>query len=573
MITLSIESSAPHFVTTDRYNRFKKILQQPTSMLNTDSALFKPWLKLIHCQLPTATGSELIIADDLCPQIAELLTDALQPVAALGSVANPLAAITARLAGQNLHTLHLVAHGQAGAFSLGGQRIDAELLRANADLLAQWQVQRIALWSCSVGQDAEFIRLLSELTGAQVFAAEQPLGKLNNTHNWQLNHGFNQNPFSLTILANWSYQLATYNFSNAYEVIKANTPAGKESNTHDFDHTAGLGAVTVNDDVNSRYFSGNDVSAIGIMIGNTEYYGWISRPIKANGIVRGFYFWTDEDFTDLAKAQADGNSDGDRNVLDNRGFILVVDQAYFDGLGFKSGNIKNVGSSSDRVDSALNALIQPEVKLTAVADTSITIEAGGISNGTAGSDATGNALTNDTGTAPSKSVTHIGTTAANETVASNSTKDSNFTTVTGQYGSLKIGADGSYNYAISDQNNAAIQALRTTANTLTDTFTYTVTDSTGLKSSTTLTITIQGANDAPVANNDYNVAKESLLTDGTEYTVADSVGKIAAGNVLNNDTDVDGYSETKAIAGVFASATSGAVTTQSGIAQLTFTVG
>ncbi|MDP3877737.1 MAG: VCBS domain-containing protein [Methylobacter sp.] len=557
MITLSIESSAPHFVTTDRYNRFKKILQQPTSMLNADSVLFKSWLSLIRSHLPTLSSAELIIADGLCSQIAELLTGALQPVAALGSVDNPLAAITARLAGQNLHTLHLVAHGQAGTFNLGGQRIDAELLRANADLLAQWQVQRIALWSCSVGQDNEFIRLLSELTGAQVFAAEQPLGKLDHTHNWQLSHGFNQNPFSSTTLANWSYQLATFNFGAAYEVLKDRTPAGKESNTHDFDSAAKFASVTVDDqNVDSRYFSGNDVYAVGLKIGGSDYYGWISRPIKVGGVVKGFYFWTDTQFTSLAAAIADGNTDGDRDVTDNRGFILVVDETYFNNLSPISGTIKNVGSSSDRVDSALNALIQPEVKLTAVADTGIATEAGGINNGTAGSDATGNALTNDTGTALSKTITEIGTTAADQTVASGSTSTTG-TTVTGQYGSLKIGADGSYSYAISNQLDAAIQALRTTANTLTDTFTYTVTDSNGLKSSTTLAITIQGTNDAPVANNDYNVAKESLKTDGTEYTGTDLVGKLAEGNVLSNDTDVDRYDETKTITGT---STSGSAT-------------
>ncbi|MFO0528802.1 MAG: cadherin domain-containing protein, partial [Planctomycetota bacterium] len=53
-----------------------------------------------------------------------------------------------------------------------------------------------------------------------------------------------------------------------------------------------------------------------------------------------------------------------------------------------------------------------------------------------------------------------------------------------------------YTYTV-DNSNAAVQALRTSGNTLTDTFTYTMRDAAGLTSTTQVTITIQGANDAP----------------------------------------------------------------------------
>ncbi|MDP3055037.1 MAG: VCBS domain-containing protein [Methylobacter sp.] len=516
MITLSIESSAPHFVTTDRYNRFKKILQQPTSMLNTDSALFKPWLKLIHCQLPTATGSELIIADGLCPQIAELLTDALQPVAALGSIATPLAAITARLAGQKLHTLHLVAHGQAGAFSLGGQHIDAELLRANADLLAQWQVQRIALWSCSVGQDAEFIRLLSELTGAQVFASEQPLGKLGRTNNWQLDTDAINAPFKAEILEQWEYQLAILSFINAYEMVYDlnndgqinNTErwAEKEQNTHYF-NTQSLGKATIDDNTNSQYFSGNDVSAIGINIAGKEYFGWISRPIKANGLVRGFYFWTDDDFVNLATAQNDGNTDGDRNVTDNRGFLLVVDQAWFDLQTTKStqytiNNTKDgilgaiqvavVGSSSDRVDSALNALVVPNSAPTPVSDV-LTVLEDSANN-------IGNVLTNDTD--PNNDPLTVTGFTINGTAG---TLGQAFTIT--NVGSFTLAANGAFNFTPVANYAGAVPAI-----------TYTVSDGNGGTASTTLSISITEVNDAPSGDNATIAVREGT---GYTFTAAD----------------------------------------------------
>src|SRR4051812_6589046 len=146
--------------------------------------------------------------------------------------------------------------------------------------------------------------------------------------------------------------MASFTFVNAYAVDVTRTPAAKEQNAYDFLPT-GLGAASISDN-GGQLFSGNDVAAIGINIGGTTYYGWISRPIKQNGQVKGFYFWTDTSFTSLATATADGNTDADGNVADNQGFILVVDQSYFDAIAVVGG-YKSVGSSSDRVDTALNS--------------------------------------------------------------------------------------------------------------------------------------------------------------------------------------------------------------------------
>ncbi|MGE4404512.1 Ig-like domain-containing protein [Pseudomonas sp.] len=345
-------------------------------------------------------------------------------------------------------------------------------------------------------------------------------------------------------------EFATLTFSNAYEVNAATTPAGKESNSHDFVFDA-LGQVIVNDAVNSRFFSGNDVSATAVTIGDTTYYGWISRPIKSGGVVRGFYFWTDADFTSLALAQADGNKDGDGDVTDNRGFLLVVDQAWFDGLDWKNeaANLKNVGSSSDRVDSALNALVGAPVAPVAVADTAngtpgtpggAALEAGASQSGSA---AVGNVLSNDT-SADSKRVTAVGTGSASQAVGAATTAD-NGTVVVGLYGTLTIGADGSYLYLVNDAN-PQVEALRSVSDTLVDTFTYRMTDAAGATAITTLSVTIRGANDAPLANDDYNTAKESIAGSG-QYGESDKTGSQAIGNVLDNDTDVDRYGESKTV--------------------------
>ncbi|TAN53603.1 MAG: tandem-95 repeat protein, partial [Methylococcaceae bacterium] len=157
----------------------------------------------------------------------------------------------------------------------------------------------------------------------------------------------------------------------------------------------------------------------------------------------------------------------------------------------------------------------------AVADTTTALEAGGNNNGTAGSNPTGNVLSNDTDvdTGDSKTVSAI----SGGTVG---------TAKAGTYGSLTLNADGSYSYAV-DNANAAVQALKSLSDTLTDTFTYTVQDAGGLTGTASLTVTIQGANDAPVAVADAATAVEA---GGVNNATA---GSNASGNVLSNDTDVD----------------------------------
>ncbi|MEM9726578.1 MAG: cadherin domain-containing protein, partial [Pseudomonadota bacterium] len=72
--------------------------------------------------------------------------------------------------------------------------------------------------------------------------------------------------------------------------------------------------------------------------------------------------------------------------------------------------------------------------------------------------------------------------------------------VTGTHGDLTLNGDGSYSYTL-DNSDPAVQALNI-GDTLTDTFSYTVTDEHGATSTATLTITVTGTNDGPVANAD-----------------------------------------------------------------------
>ena len=132
----------------------------------------------------------------------------------------------------------------------------------------------------------------------------------------------------------------------------------------------------------------------------------------------------------------------------------------------------------------------PNTPPTAVADTGDATEKGGINNATGGVAATGNVLTNDTDP-------NVGDTKTVSAVSFGATAGTLGTALAGAYGSLVLNASGTFTYTV-NETNSAVQALRLSTNTLTDVFNYTMRDTAGATSSTTLTITIHGANDAPV---------------------------------------------------------------------------
>ena len=168
--------------------------------------------------------------------------------------------------------------------------------------------------------------------------------------------------------------------------------------------------------------------------------------------------------------------------------------------------------------------------LAAVNDTATAIEAGTSLGSNVSKTAATGVLSNDSGTSPTVvGVQLVSDTSA--TIVSASTTSANGTSITGQYGTLVMGADGSYIYNV-DNSSPIVQALRTSGQTLTESFTYTITDATGSRTAN-LAITVQGANDAVTAVADTVLALEA------GGTANGSAGTNPTGNVLTNDTDVD----------------------------------
>ncbi len=108
---------------------------------------------------------------------------------------------------------------------------------------------------------------------------------------------------------------------------------------------------------------------------------------------------------------------------------------------------------------------------------------------------------------------------AGSIVAGEHVADGNLSTaISGQYGSLVLQPDGSYSYQLNN-NNPMVNALKD-GDILKEVFSYTLTDADGDRSSTTLTITINGNTDgAPAAtvvdHNGADVGDHSIAEDAT----------------------------------------------------------
>ena len=123
---------------------------------------------------------------------------------------------------------------------------------------------------------------------------------------------------------------------------------------------------------------------------------------------------------------------------------------------------------------------------------------------------------------------------SNSAVSSGSSYNSSGTAVTGAYGTLTIGADGSYKY-VAQSDISGFDA----GETLTDTFFYTVTDDNGSTKTASIVITLLGddgnTNNAPVARDDVGV----IVEDGT-LTITDGANANESGGSYNATGEYSG---------------------------------
>jgi VCBS repeat-containing protein len=236
--------------------------------------------------------------------------------------------------------------------------------------------------------------------------------------------------------------------------------------------------------------------------------------------------------------------------------------------GNASNTANDSGAQTNSVATLTITITGANDNPTAVADTASATEKGGVpgNGGTGGVDPTGNVLTNDTDVdAPNPSNPALnGETKTVQGVAANVQAGpltaNTGADVTGSFGKINIAADGSYTYTV-DNTNASVQALRTTAQTITDTFSYTMHDAAnvaGTTSTTQIVVTIHGQNDNPVANNDAANAQEQGGTNNgsggfnPSGNVLTAVGGSHSTAVADTDVDSAANGETQVVQGVAA---------------------
>lgn len=193
--------------------------------------------------------------------------------------------------------------------------------------------------------------------------------------------------------------------------------------------------------------------------------------------------------------------------------------------------------AGNQVAAFSNVTVVNPLVATAVADTVSATEAGGIHNATLGVDPSGNVLINDVG-GGTLTVTAVvaGATIDNTapSVDPGTTAVTGGTVVTGSYGTLTIGADGSYNYAVNN-SNATVEALAA-GQSLSETFSYEMTDGTGATATAAVVVTINGAADSPGPTLDP--AKSPVFTDETVGSTSVPVG--AVGTLVSQLVDIGG---------------------------------
>jgi len=208
----------------------------------------------------------------------------------------------------------------------------------------------------------------------------------------------------------------------------------------------------------------------------------------ANGLTGATptYTWYRGD-TDGAKTTVIGGNFSSYTLSnDDGGKYVTVEVSYTD----DEGTAETASGSSSQIQLGIVAPVANN-------DTGSATEAGGVDNATAGSNATGNLFENDTdanaGDTKALTALRAGSTEGLGTVGLLEGSDY---VVSGDHGTLRVDkTTGEYTYTV-NQWGWSVENLQS-GQTLTDSFNYTVSDSTDLSDTGVLTITISGANDAP----------------------------------------------------------------------------
>jgi VCBS repeat-containing protein len=278
-------------------------------------------------------------------------------------------------------------------------------------------------------------------------------------------------------------------------VAEAGLPAGSDAASTS-ETTSGTIAYTAPDGPATVTIDGVAVTSVGQTF--TGSFGTLTVTSIGNGSVGYSYTLTT-------------NTSGDATSED---FALVISD--------QDGDTTSGTLVIDIVDDVPTA----RADVDSVTEDGSTVADGNVITGANVADANTTDGVADTRGADGATVTAIGFGATVGTVG---------TSLAGTYGTLTMNADGRYSYALNN-DNPAVQGLDGD-DTLTEVFTYTITDGDGDPSTTSLTVTINGSDD-PITINGLNAEGPDRIVD--EDDLSDGSSPNAAALTQNGTFTVNG---------------------------------
>ncbi len=198
--------------------------------------------------------------------------------------ADAIPAITQLLSETGARSLALVAHGSPGVVQLGANPIDSDALALHRGLLQEWGVSEIALYSCEVGADNDFVARLGALTGAIVAASVMMVGSATKGGSWDLNLATSI-VFQPQLLAAYAHMLRVVDYDSNIS-ITSNRDSFKvgETATLTFTFTGVLAIAKFN--VEDITVTGGSLSELTIT-GNPKVYTATFTPTVTNNLIGG----------------------------------------------------------------------------------------------------------------------------------------------------------------------------------------------------------------------------------------------------------------------------------------------
>ncbi|MEM8504476.1 MAG: Ig-like domain-containing protein [Cyanobacteria bacterium P01_D01_bin.1] len=171
--------------------------------------------------------TSLVVVDSRVSDVSALVADASTQadVLLLSTERDAIAQITEALSQySHLSSLHIVSHGEPGRLHLGSAQLSLDTLGQHADSLEAWAEvlagKDILLYGCQVARGALghlFVRQLQQLTGANVAAATERIGRVGDRTHWILDTqlGSVETPiaFSDELQASYAGSFETVSFS------------------------------------------------------------------------------------------------------------------------------------------------------------------------------------------------------------------------------------------------------------------------------------------------------------------------------------------------------------------------